>query len=103
MGSGEGGRSDPAGRGSPRAAGRWRASYRRPGGIVLRKKGKSMNELVVLAFVLVIALLVLRTIVHIVPEYQRLVVFALCRYQKTAGPRLILLLPPPIQTSVAGH
>jgi regulator of protease activity HflC (stomatin/prohibitin superfamily) len=59
-----------------------------------------MNELVVIAFVLVIALLVIRTIVHIVPEYQRLVVFSLGRYDKTAGPGLVLLLPPPIQTSV---
>jgi regulator of protease activity HflC (stomatin/prohibitin superfamily) len=58
------------------------------------------TELVVLAFVLVIALLVLRTVVHIVPEYQRLVVFALGRYQKTSGPGLVLLLPPPIQSSV---
>ena len=58
------------------------------------------TELVVLAFVLVLALLVLRTVVHIVPEYQRLVVFALGRYQKTSGPGLVLLLPPPIQSSV---
>src|SRR5258708_17708321 len=100
MGSGEGGRSDPAGRGSPRAAGRWRASYRRPGGIVLRKKGKSMNELVVLAFVLVIALLVLRTIVHIVPEDQRLLGFALGPDQQTARPPPIPRLPPPIHTPV---
>ena len=58
------------------------------------------SELVVIAFLLVIALLVLRTVVHIVPEYQRLVVFALGRYQTTAGPGLVLLLPPPIQSSV---
>jgi hypothetical protein len=37
------------------------------------------SELVVIAFLLIIALLVLRTVVHIVPEYQRLVVFALGR------------------------
>jgi len=58
------------------------------------------TELVILAFLLIVALLVLRTVVHIVPEYQRLVVFALGRYQKTAGPGLVLLLPPPIQSSV---
>ena len=58
------------------------------------------TELVAIAFLLVIALLVLRTVVHIVPEYQRLVVFALGRYQKTSGPGLVLLLPPPIQSSV---
>jgi len=58
------------------------------------------TELVIVAFLLVVALLVLRTVVHIVPEYQRLVVFALGRYQKTSGPGLVLLLPPPIQSSV---
>lgn len=58
------------------------------------------SELVIIAILLVIALLVLRTVVHIVPEYQRLVVFALGRYQKTAGPGLVLLLPPPVQSSV---
>ena len=58
------------------------------------------SELVIIAILLVIALLVLRTVVHIVPEYQRLVVFALGRYQKTSGPGLVLLLPPPVQSSV---
>src|SRR5256885_5354613 len=58
------------------------------------------SELVVLAFLLIVALLVLRTVVHIVPESQRLVVFALGRYQTTSGPGLVLLLPPPIQSSV---
>ena len=57
------------------------------------------TEFVVLAIILVLALLILRTVVHIVPEYQRLVVFALGRYQTTAGPGLVLLLPPPIQSS----
>ena len=59
-----------------------------------------MDQIVLLGFVAVIALLVLRTVVHIVPEYQRLVVLALGRYQKTAGPGLVLLLPPPIQSSM---
>ncbi len=58
------------------------------------------SELVVIAFLLVVALLVLRTVVHIVPEYQRLVVFALGRYQNPKGPGLVLLLPPPVQSSV---
>jgi len=53
-----------------------------------------------IAFLIVVVLLLLRSIVHIVPEYQRLVVFVLGRYQKTAGPGLILLLPPPVQSSV---
>jgi regulator of protease activity HflC (stomatin/prohibitin superfamily) len=59
-----------------------------------------MNELVILAFVIVLAILAARSIIHIVPEYQRLVVFSLGRYDKTAGPGLVLLLPPPIQSSV---
>lgn len=59
-----------------------------------------MDQFVIVTFLLVLAILVLRTVVHIVPEYQRLVVFALGRYQKTSGPGLILLLPTPIQSSV---
>ncbi len=47
----------------------------------------------------IIALLILRSIVHIVPEYQRLVVLFLGRFQRIAGPGLVLLLPPPIQTA----
>ncbi|HVR88614.1 MAG TPA: SPFH domain-containing protein [Candidatus Limnocylindria bacterium] len=58
------------------------------------------TQLIVVGFLLLLALLVLRTVVHIVPEYQRLVVFALGRYQKTSGPGLILLLPPPVQSSM---
>ena len=58
------------------------------------------TQLIVVGFLLLVALLVLRTVVHIVPEYQRLVVFALGRYQKTSGPGLILLLPPPVQSSM---
>src|SRR3954469_15503608 len=56
--------------------------------------------LLIVLFAAIIAILILRTIIHIVPQYQRLVVFALGRYQKTAGPGLVLLLPPPIQSSV---
>ncbi len=59
-----------------------------------------MDQLVVLAIVLVLALLVLRTIVHIIPEYQRLVVLAFGRYQGTQGPGLVLLFPPPIQSAL---
>ncbi|HEY8649006.1 MAG TPA: SPFH domain-containing protein [Candidatus Limnocylindria bacterium] len=57
-------------------------------------------QFAVIAFLVVVALLILRSVVHIVPEYQRLVVFALGRYQKTSGPGLVLLLPPPVQSSV---
>ncbi|HEV8228869.1 MAG TPA: SPFH domain-containing protein [Candidatus Limnocylindria bacterium] len=56
--------------------------------------------LVIVLFLVVMAFLILRSIIHIVPEYQRLVVFFLGRYQSTQGPGLILLLPPPIQTSI---
>jgi regulator of protease activity HflC (stomatin/prohibitin superfamily) len=38
--------------------------------------------------------------VHIVPEYKRLVVLALGRYQGTKGPGFVLLFPPPIQTAM---
>jgi len=41
----------------------------------------------------------IRSIIHIVPEYQRLVVLFFGRFQRIAGPGLILLLPPPVQTS----
>ena len=58
------------------------------------------TELIAIAFLVIVALLVARSVIHIVPEYQRLVVFFLGRYQRTAGPGLVLLLPPPIQNSV---
>src|SRR5207244_10876969 len=51
-------------------------------------------------FAAVIVILILRTIIHIVPKYQRLEVLALGRYQKMAGPGLVLLLPPPIQVGI---
>jgi regulator of protease activity HflC (stomatin/prohibitin superfamily) len=59
-----------------------------------------MEQLVVLAVVLVILLAALRNIIHIVPEYKRLVVLALGRYQGTKGPGFVLLFPPPIQTAM---
>src|SRR5919205_1079022 len=55
--------------------------------------------LAIIIFVAVIAILILRTIIHIVPEYQRLGVLFFGRFQNIAGPGLVLLLPPPIQTS----
>jgi regulator of protease activity HflC (stomatin/prohibitin superfamily) len=51
-------------------------------------------------FLAVVAILILRSIIHIVPEYQRLVVFFLGRFQDAKGPGLVLLLPPPLQSSV---
>ncbi len=56
--------------------------------------------LAIVIFAAVIVILILRTIIHIVPQYQRLVVLALGRYQKMAGPGLVLLLPPPIQVGI---
>ncbi len=54
---------------------------------------------IIVVFLGILAVMVIRTIVHIVPEYQRLVVLFFGRFQKIAGPGLVLLLPPPIQTS----
>ncbi len=56
------------------------------------------DQLVIIGFLVVIAIFAIRSIVHIVPEWQRLVVLAFGRYQKTAGPGLVLLFPPPVQT-----
>jgi regulator of protease activity HflC (stomatin/prohibitin superfamily) len=56
--------------------------------------------LAIALFAAVVAILILRTIIHIVPQYQRLVVLALGKYQKMAGPGLVLLLPPPIQLGI---
>ncbi len=55
-------------------------------------------NLIVLGIVIVIVILALRAIIHIVPEYQRLIVFRLGSFEKTAGPGIVLLLPPPIQS-----
>jgi regulator of protease activity HflC (stomatin/prohibitin superfamily) len=56
--------------------------------------------LAIAIFAAVVAILILRTIIHIVPQYQRLVVLALGKYQKMAGPGLVLLLPPPVQVGI---
>jgi regulator of protease activity HflC (stomatin/prohibitin superfamily) len=55
-------------------------------------------NLIVLGVVIVIVILALRAIIHIVPEYQRLIVFRLGSFEKTAGPGIVLLLPPPLQS-----
>jgi regulator of protease activity HflC (stomatin/prohibitin superfamily) len=56
--------------------------------------------LLIALFAAIVAILILRTIIHIVPQYQRLVVLALGKYQKMAGPGLVLLLPPPVQVGI---
>lgn len=57
-----------------------------------------MDGLIVLAFLVIVAIFVLRAIVHIVPEYQRVVVFSFGKFQGLFGPGLVLLLPPPFQS-----
>jgi regulator of protease activity HflC (stomatin/prohibitin superfamily) len=54
-------------------------------------------ELLTVGVLAAIALLALRQLIHVVPEYQRLVVFRMGAYEKVAGPGIVLLLPPPIQ------
>ena len=54
--------------------------------------------LVTIGILIVILILAVRAIIHIVPEYQRLIVFRLGSFEKTAGPGIVLLLPPPIQS-----
>jgi len=55
-------------------------------------------SLITLGILIIILILALRAIIHIVPEYQRLIVFRLGSFEKTAGPGIVLLLPPPIQS-----
>jgi regulator of protease activity HflC (stomatin/prohibitin superfamily) len=55
-------------------------------------------SLITLGILIVILILALRAIIHIVPEYQRLIVFRLGSFEKTAGPGIVLLLPPPVQS-----
>ena len=55
-------------------------------------------SLITLGILIVILILALRAIIHIVPEYQRLIVFRLGSFEKVAGPGIVLLLPPPIQS-----
>ncbi|HYY54741.1 MAG TPA: SPFH domain-containing protein [Candidatus Dormibacteraeota bacterium] len=54
----------------------------------------------VLVIALLLVLILVRAIVHIVPAYQKLVVFRFGNFDSVKGPGLILLLPPPIQSSV---
>jgi regulator of protease activity HflC (stomatin/prohibitin superfamily) len=55
-------------------------------------------SLIAAGIFIVIVILALRAIIHIVPEYQRLIVFRLGSFEKTAGPGIVLLLPPPVQS-----
>ena len=55
-------------------------------------------SLITLGILIVVLILALRAIIHIVPEYQRLIVFRLGSFEKTAGPGIVLLLPPPVQS-----
>ncbi|HEV8469666.1 MAG TPA: SPFH domain-containing protein [Candidatus Limnocylindria bacterium] len=55
-------------------------------------------SLITIGVLIIIAIFVVRAIIHIVPEYQRLIVFRLGSFEKVAGPGIVLLLPPPIQS-----
>jgi regulator of protease activity HflC (stomatin/prohibitin superfamily) len=55
-------------------------------------------SLITLGILIIILILALRAVIHIVPEYQRLIVFRLGSFEKTAGPGIVLLLPPPVQS-----
>lgn len=53
-------------------------------------------------FLAVVVIMVARAVVHIVPQYQRLVVLTFGQFNPAtgiAGPGLVLLFPPPVQTS----
>ncbi len=59
-------------------------------------------SLTIAIFLAVAAIMLLRAVVHIVPQYQRLVVLTFGQFNQVsgiAGPGLVLLFPPPIQTS----
>ena len=51
-----------------------------------------------LGALLVIALLAVRSMIHVVPQYQRVIVFRFGTFEKVAGPGIVLLLPPPLQS-----
>ena len=58
--------------------------------------------LIIAIFLAVALVMLVRSVVHIVPQYQRLVVLTFGQYNQAsgiAGPGLVLLFPPPIQTS----
>ena len=55
--------------------------------------------LIIAIFLAVALVMLLRSVVHIVPQYQRLVVLTFGQYNQAsgiAGPGLVLLFPPPI-------
>lgn len=59
-------------------------------------------SVIIAIFLAVAAIMLVRAVVHIVPQYQRLVVLTFGQYNAVsgiAGPGLVLLFPPPIQTS----
>ena len=57
------------------------------------------TNLVILVIALLLVIVLARSIVHIVPAYQRLVVLQFGAFKGVYGPGLVLLFPPPIQTS----
>src|SRR5438105_5189977 len=53
---------------------------------------------VVALILVVISISLLRSLIHIVPQFQRLVLFSFGRFQGMYGPGLVIIAPPPIQT-----
>jgi regulator of protease activity HflC (stomatin/prohibitin superfamily) len=59
----------------------------------------SAPTVAILVIALFLVLVIARAIIHIVPAYQRLVVLRFGSFDSVKGPGLILLFPPPIQSS----
>src|SRR5688500_19091178 len=57
-----------------------------------------MDQLITFGIIAVVAIFILRSIVHIVPEYQRLVVLRSRSFLTIAGLGLVFLFPPPYQS-----
>src|SRR5437762_8959507 len=57
-----------------------------------------MDGLAVFVVLAVLVVLVIRWTIHIVPQYQRIVVFSFGKFQGMFGPGLVFLLPPPFQS-----
>src|SRR5207253_870719 len=66
---------------------------------LVRMAARLLRQPGLVALILVvIAIIILRAIIHIVPQFQRLVVFSFGRFQGMYGPGLVIIAPPPIQT-----
>ena len=59
----------------------------------------SPTTIAILVIALLLVLIIARAVIHIVPAYQRLVVLQFGAFKGVYGPGLVLLFPPPIQSS----